>query len=81
MADHDAQAVHDLLTPAEVARRVRVSESTVRRLVARGELEGIRFGKAIRIPADALGVRQRMSPQRQQPSIHAGYERKSDQRL
>jgi excisionase family DNA binding protein len=80
MADHDTQAEYDLLTPAEVAQRIRLSESTVRRLVRRGDLAAIRFGKAIRIPADALGVRQRMSPQRQQPAIHAGYERK-DRRL
>lgn len=42
-----------LLTPKEVAERLAVSETTVHRLVARGELPAIRVGRQWRFaPAD-----------------------------
>ena len=46
-----------LLTPAEVARRYRISDETVLRAIRRGELAAVRVGrKKIRIrAADAAG--------------------------
>jgi excisionase family DNA binding protein len=38
-----------LLTVAEVAEGLRVSAKTIRRMVARGELQVIRIGRAVRI--------------------------------
>ena len=38
----------------EVAALLSVHERTVRRLVERGELEVVRFGKAVRVPREAL---------------------------
>jgi excisionase family DNA binding protein len=43
-----------MLTPSDVARRLAVSPRTVRRLVQRGELRGVRVGSLVRIPEDAL---------------------------
>jgi len=43
-----------LFTPDEVARRLRVSSRTVRRLCASGELEAARVGRALRVPERAL---------------------------
>jgi excisionase family DNA binding protein len=44
----------DLLTIPEVAKRTRLGKSTVYLMAQRGELPVIRFGTAVRIPADAL---------------------------
>ena len=44
----------EVLTCAEVAERLRISQKTVYRLVRRGELPALRFGRAIRIPVAGL---------------------------
>jgi excisionase family DNA binding protein len=49
-----AQDAHELLTPAEVALKMRVSAATVRRLIDRGEIAAFRVGHQWRIPASAL---------------------------
>ena len=43
-----------LFTPDEVARRLRVSSRTVRRLCASDQLEAVRVGRALRLPEHAL---------------------------
>jgi excisionase family DNA binding protein len=43
-----------LRTVPEVARELRVSRETVYRAVRRGELEVVRFGGVIRVPAATL---------------------------
>lgn len=43
-----------MLTPAQVAARMQVSEATVLRLLRASRLRGVKFGKQWRIPADAL---------------------------
>jgi excisionase family DNA binding protein len=43
------------LTPAEAARRLQVSESTIWRLLRRSELDSVKVGGRRRIPAGALG--------------------------
>lgn len=49
--------VHPLLTIPEVAQRLGVSSSTVRRLVDRGELARVRVGHSIRFrEADLAGL-------------------------
>lgn len=47
-----------LLTVAEVARRLRQSQDTIRRKIATGELEAVRLGEhgPLRIPEEALGA-------------------------
>jgi len=42
------------LTVADVQRELRVSEDTVRRMLARGDLAFVRAGRRIRIHRDAL---------------------------
>ena len=44
----------EVLTCAEVAERLRISKKSVYRLVRRGELPALRFGRAIRIPVARL---------------------------
>ena len=44
-----ADATDDLLTRAEVARYLRVSDRTVSRLIRAGELPALRIGRAVRI--------------------------------
>lgn len=39
---------------AEAARRVGVSDDTIRRRIASGQLRAVRSGRIIRIPEDAL---------------------------
>ena len=51
-ADHDDQP--DLLTLDEVAERLRVHRSTIRRLILTGQLEHFRIGKFYRITAGEL---------------------------
>jgi len=41
-------------TPDEVADRLSVSESTVRRMIRRGELKHRKFGRLVRIPETEL---------------------------
>jgi excisionase family DNA binding protein len=43
-----------LLSTREVARRFAVSTTTIRRLVAAGEIEGIRIGSQVRIEPVAI---------------------------
>ena len=43
------------LTPAEAARRLRVSESTIWRFLRRAELPSVKVGGRRRIPAGAIG--------------------------
>jgi excisionase family DNA binding protein len=43
-----------LLTVDETARRLRVSDKTVRRLIGRGELRAIRVGGGIRVDSEEL---------------------------
>jgi excisionase family DNA binding protein len=51
-ADHS-----ELLTVGEVASLLRISEHTVRRLLATGELPGVRVGRQWRIAAGELDAR------------------------
>lgn len=44
----------DLLKVREAARRLNVSENTVRRLVNDGDLTSVRIGRALRIPAHSV---------------------------
>jgi len=53
MLDAGEEAL-DLLTVREVAQRLRVSQTTVWRLVASGELESVKIGAARRIPPEAV---------------------------
>ncbi|MBD0734089.1 helix-turn-helix domain-containing protein [Streptomyces sp. CBMA29] len=41
-------------TPVEVAQMLRVSRMTVYRLIDTGELEAVRVGRLLRVPASAL---------------------------
>lgn len=41
----------EFLTIAELAKRFRVSEMTVRRMIQRGDLKGIQLGRQWRIPS------------------------------
>lgn len=43
----------EFLTVAEVAKRLRVSGMTIRRLIDSGELAAVRVGHSIRIPVEA----------------------------
>lgn len=43
-------STHDYLTISEVAARFRVSERTVRRWIANGEIPAVRKGRSVRIP-------------------------------
>jgi excisionase family DNA binding protein len=55
------QDVPQVLTVDEVAEAMKVSRSTVRRMVADGRLESFHFGRAVRVPLAALGAAQKMS--------------------
>ena len=46
---HAAVAADDLLTRAEVARYLRISDRTVSRLIRTGKLPAARIGRAVRI--------------------------------
>jgi len=74
----------DLLTVADVARRLSVHEKTVRRLVARGELVTVRIGAAVRLLPDdvdtyiaehrAAGRERQLSvPKLRREAPHAGF--------
>lgn len=43
-----------LLTVEQAAQRLQVAQSTVRRLLAKGELRGMKRGKLWRIPESAI---------------------------
>ena len=43
-----------LLTVAQAGERVQLSQWTLRRAIERGELEGFRFGRCIRVSEEAL---------------------------
>ena len=45
-----------LLTIKNVAERLQMSQRTVHRLIAEGNLTVIRIGRSIRITEDALGI-------------------------
>ena len=49
-----ADATNDLLTRAEVARYLRVSDRTVSRLIRKGQLPAARIGRAVRIRQSTL---------------------------
>lgn len=49
---HAMSTTHLVLTPAEVAERLRVSKMTVLRLIYSGELPALRVGRQFRIPAE-----------------------------
>lgn len=53
LAQH-SRAIPALLTVAEVASTLRVSDETIRRRVADGSLRGVRLGGIIRVPAAEL---------------------------
>ena len=62
-----AVTTDDLLTRAEVARYLRVSDRTVSRLIRTGQLPALRIGRAVRIrQSDLLGLLNG------KPSISAG---------
>ena len=62
-----ADATDDLLTRAEVARYLRVSDRTVSRLIRTGKLPAARIGRAVRVrQSDLLEMLNR------KPSISAG---------
>jgi excisionase family DNA binding protein len=42
------------LKAEDVARRLGLSRSTVYALIAAGQLPSVRFGRAVRVPADGL---------------------------
>jgi excisionase family DNA binding protein len=53
------------LTVAEVADMMRVSNMTVYRMVQRGELPAIRFGRSYRIPESAVATAIELPDSRQ----------------
>lgn len=62
-----ADATDDLLTRAEVARYLRVSDRTVSRLIRAGQLPAARIGRAVRIRQSDL-----LEMLNGKPSISAG---------
>lgn len=49
-----AQATKRFYTPSELAKMMAVHKATIYRMVDRGELPAIRFGKSIRFDADEI---------------------------
>jgi excisionase family DNA binding protein len=47
------RAAEDLLTVRQVAENWRLSERTIRRMIADGRLRVVRLGRSIRIPPEA----------------------------
>lgn len=43
-----------MLTVSEVAKRLRISKMTIYRMIDRGEIEHVRIGRIVRIPAAEL---------------------------
>jgi len=68
------------ITIPDAAKRLSVSERTIRRLIERGELRAVRVGRVWRVPMEALrdylsetkGHEPHGSPRAQQRSAHAG---------
>lgn len=50
----DMDTVPRMMTVANVAERLAVTERHIRQLLADGELPAYRIGRAVRIPEDAL---------------------------
>lgn len=46
--------LQELLTVAEVAERCRIHPATVRAMIERGDLPGVRIGKLYRVPREAV---------------------------
>jgi excisionase family DNA binding protein len=63
VSSEDAAAAPPPLTPRQVAERLTVSESTVRRWLVTGELEGERLGGRYRITEAALRTMRRSAAQ------------------
>jgi excisionase family DNA binding protein len=62
-----------LLTVAEVAERWKQSEDTVRRKIARGEIQAVRLGEygPLRVPADELGKHLRPALESRRENVGA----------
>ena len=55
---HEKLPAPQLISPRQFASAAGISEETVYRLLARGELEGLRFGRIWRLPVSQLQVRE-----------------------
>jgi excisionase family DNA binding protein len=66
------QRFRDLLTVAEATARLRLSERTVRAMLADGRLPGVRLVglRAVRIPASAIEALQSSSALRGRTLLH-----------
>ena len=63
MTDVGPEAL-DLLTMAEVAERLRLSEKTVQRMVRQGVFTKLKLGSLVRIdPAEVVAYKQRLHEQ------------------
>lgn len=63
MTDVGPEAL-DLLTMAEVAQRLRVSEKTVSRMIRQGIFTKLKVGSSIRIdPAEVIAYKQQLHEQ------------------
>lgn len=57
-----------LLTVAEVAERCRIHPATVRAMIERGDLPGVRIGKLYRVPREAVERLTRVPESRAVPA-------------
>lgn len=68
MVDVGPEAL-DLLEVPEVAARLRISEKTVRRLIASGELESVKIGsRRLIAPEQVIAYKQRLIAGAQAPA-------------
>ena len=68
MTDVGPEAL-DLLTMAEVAERLRVSEKTVQRMIRQGVFTKLRMGGLVRIdPAEVVAYKQHLHEQAATPA-------------
>ncbi len=44
----------EYITPDEIAERFRVSRQAVYKWISEGKLEGLRFGRSVRVPRESL---------------------------
>ncbi len=44
----------EYVTPDEIAERFRVSRQAVYKWISEGKLEGLRFGRSVRVPRESL---------------------------
>jgi excisionase family DNA binding protein len=51
---HESQGVEEYFSPESLARRLECSVAKVRKSIWRGELEGVRIGRLVRIPASSV---------------------------